>query len=133
LQILGLFLRPIKKIIVSSERGQSISGKWIGLTLQKTAFNGKLIKIRLDFGQKCTFGTKCSCTELNVLAWNEIFLPAEYHLMVLWYCYKVLLLVYVYTCAFGINFCDCPLMERNWFTSITVQAYLLDTWWHRLN
>jgi hypothetical protein len=27
LQILGLFLRPIKKIIVSSERGQSISGK----------------------------------------------------------------------------------------------------------
>jgi len=34
----------------------------------------------LDFGQKCTLGTKCSGTEQNVLAWNEIFLPATYHL-----------------------------------------------------
>ena len=81
LQILGLFLRPIKKRIVSSERGQSISRKWIGLALQKTVLNGKLIKIRLDFGQKCTLGTKCSGTEQNVLAWNEIFLPAAYHLL----------------------------------------------------
>jgi hypothetical protein len=49
--------------------------KWLEYT-----FNGKLIKIRLYFGQKCTFGTKCSGMEQNVLAWNEIFLPAAYHL-----------------------------------------------------
>jgi hypothetical protein len=35
----------------------------------------------LDFGQKCTLGTKCSGTGQNVLAWNEIFLPAAYHLL----------------------------------------------------
>jgi hypothetical protein len=36
----------------------------------------------LDFGQKCTLGTKCSGTGQNVLAWNEIFLPAAYQLLV---------------------------------------------------
>ncbi len=80
MQILGLYLRLFKKRIVPSERGKSISRKWIGLALQKTVFNGKLINIRLDFGQKCTLATKCSGTEQNVLAWNEIFLPAAYHL-----------------------------------------------------
>jgi hypothetical protein len=34
-QILGLFLKPIQKIIVSLERGQSISRKLIGLALSK--------------------------------------------------------------------------------------------------
>jgi hypothetical protein len=31
-------------------------------------------------GSATLLGTKCSCTEQNDLAWNEIFLPAAYHL-----------------------------------------------------
>jgi hypothetical protein len=31
-------------------------------------------------GSATLLGTKCSCTERNDLAWNEIFLPAAYHL-----------------------------------------------------
>jgi hypothetical protein len=31
-------------------------------------------------GSATLLGVKCSCTERNDLAWNEIFLPAAYHL-----------------------------------------------------